>query len=52
MLWKEKKISRIRAIHVDNQRRLLGIRRMDQIPIAWIRELCGLKKGVDRRING
>ena len=41
MLWKER--SRVRG--------LLGIRRMDRILNAWIRELCGVRKGLDERIN-
>ena len=28
-----------------NLRGLLGIRKMDRVPNAWIRELGGLKKG-------
>ena len=38
MLWKE-------AVQMDNLRGLLGIRRMDRAPNAWIKELCGVKKG-------
>ena len=48
-LWKEK--SRIRALQMDNLRGLLGIRRMDRIPNVWIRELCGVKTGIDERID-
>ena len=43
MLWKEKKRSRIRG--------LLGIRRMNRVPNARIRELSGVTKGVDERID-
>ena len=39
MLWKEKERSRIRAVQMDNLRGLLGIRRMDRVPNARIREL-------------
>ena len=39
MLWKEKEGPRVRAIQMDNLRGLLGIRRMDRVPNAWIREL-------------
>ena len=36
----------------DGQPRgLLGIRRMDRVPKAWIRELCGVKKCLDDRID-
>ena len=51
MLWKEKKRSRIRAVQMDNLRGLLGIRRIDRVPNAQIRELCGVKKGLDEKID-
>ena len=50
MLWK-KEISRIRDVQMDNLRGLLGIRRMDRVLNAWIRKLCGVKKGLDERID-
>ena len=50
MLWKEKEISRIRAIQMDNLKALLDIRRMDRVPNAWMRELCAVTKGVNKRI--
>ena len=46
MIWKEKKRSRTRAIQTDNLRGLLHIRRMDKVPDARIRELCGATKGL------
>ena len=36
---------------MDIIRGLLGIRRMDRVPNAWIRKLCGVKKGLDERID-
>ena len=42
---------RIRAVQMDNLRGLLGIRRMDRVPNAGIRNLCGMMKGVDKRID-
>ena len=36
---------------MDNLRGLLGIRRMDRVANARIRELCGVKKGLDEMIN-
>ena len=51
MLWKEKERSRVRAIQMDNLRGLLGIRRMYRVPNAWIKELCGVKKGSNKRID-
>ena len=47
MLWKEES-SRIMAVQMDNLR-LLGIRRMDRVLNAWIRELCRVRKGLDER---
>ena len=44
-----KEKSRIRAIQMNNLRGLLGIRRMDRVSNAWIKELCGMTKGVDER---
>ena len=51
MLWKEEEISRIRAKQMDNLRGLRDIRRIDRVPNARIRELCGVTKGVDERID-
>ena len=39
MLRREKERSRVRAVHMDNLRELVGIRRMDRVPNARIREL-------------
>ena len=39
------------AIQMDNLRGLLGIRRMDRVLSAWIRELCGVMKGVVKGID-
>ena len=36
---------------MDNLRGFLSIRRMDRVPNACIRELCGVKKGVNKAIN-
>ena len=35
---------------MDNLRGLMGIRRMDRIPNARIRELCGVRKGLDESV--
>ena len=43
MLWKEKERIRVRAVQMDNLRELLGINRMDRVPNARIRELCGVR---------
>ena len=41
--------SRIMVVQIDNLRGLLGIRRMDRVPNARIRELCGVTKEEDER---
>ena len=51
MIRKEKERSRIRAVQMDSLKGLLGIRRVDKVPNARIRELCGVTKGVDERIG-
>ena len=38
-------------VQMDNLRRLLGIRRMDRALNTRIRELSGVKKGIDERID-
>ena len=50
MIWKEEK-SRIKAVQMDSLRGLLVIRRMDKAPNARIRELYGVTKEVDNRID-
>ena len=37
-------------MQVDNLKGLLGVRRMDRVPNAWIRELGGVAKGVDESV--
>ena len=51
VIWKEKERNRVWAVHMDNLRGLLGIRRMDKFPNARIRKLCGVTKGVDEKID-
>ena len=51
MLWKEKVRSRIRDLQMESLRGLLGIRRMDRVLSAQIRELRGVKKGLDEMID-
>ena len=43
MIWREER-SRIRAVQTDKLRGLLGIRRMDEVPNAQIRQLCRVTK--------
>ena len=36
---------------MDNLRGLLGIRRMDRVPNAQIRKLCGVLRGVNEKFD-
>ena len=51
MIWREKERSNIKAVHMDNLRGLLGIRRIYKTPNSRIRELCGVRKGLDESID-
>ena len=48
---KEKERFRIRAVKMNNFSSLRGIRRMDKFRNTQIRKLCGLTKGVNKRID-
>ena len=50
MLWKKERF-RIRVLQIYNLRSFLGVRRMDRVPNARIRELCGEAKGIDERVD-
>ena len=41
----------MKSVQMGNLRGLLGIRRMDRILNARINELCGVRKGLDERID-
>lgn len=51
MVWKEKERSRIRAVQMDNLRGMLGIKRVDKIRNEKIKEVYGIKKGVNEVIT-
>ena len=51
VIWREKERTRISAVQMGNLRGLLGIRRMNKVPNARIRQLCGMMKGVDKKID-
>ena len=51
MIWREKERSRIRAVQMDNLRDLLSIKRIDRVLNARVKELCGVTKRVDERIE-
>ena len=51
MIWREKEESRIKGVKMDNLRGLLGVNRIDRVSNARFRELCGVAKGVDDKIE-
>ena len=51
MIWREKERSRIRTVQMDNLRGLLGIKRMDSVLNAQIREFGKVVKGVYEMID-
>ena len=51
MIWRENERSRIRNLKMEDLRGLLGISRMDKVPNAQLRELCGVMKGLEERID-
>ena len=44
MLWREKESSRVRAVQIHDLNGLLDVRRMDRVPNARVREICGVRK--------
>ena len=51
MIWRETERSKVRGVQMDNPRGLLVMRTMDQVPNAWIRQLCRVTKGVVEKID-
>jgi hypothetical protein len=51
MVWNPKYRSKVQAVQMDNLRGILGVRRIDKMRNEHIRELCGVKKGVNEKIN-
>ena len=51
MIWRGKERYRIRTVQINNPRGLLSIKRMDKVPNAQIRQLCGVTKSVDEKID-
>ena len=50
MIWREYERSIIMAVQLASLKGLLGIRRIDRVLYAWIRELCGVAKGIDESV--
>src|SRR5678816_3389348 len=51
MVWNKKYRSKVQCVQMDNLGGVLGVRRIDKMRNERIRELCGVKKWVNERIN-
>src|SRR5678815_5068657 len=51
MVCNKKYRSKVQCVQMDNLRSMLGVRRIDKMRNELIRELCGVKKWVNERIN-
>ena len=49
-IWREKERSRIKAVQMNNLKSVLGIRRIDKIPNAPVRQFCEVTKSVDEKM--
>ena len=50
MIWREKERSRLKAVQMDSLRGPLSIRRIERGMNAWITEMSGVMKGVDKSV--
>ena len=51
LVWTEKERSRTKALKMESLSVLLSARRMDEEPNVQIREIFGVVKGVDERMD-
>ena len=51
MVLNKKYRSKVQCVQMDNLRGVLGVRRINKVRNELIREWCGVKKGVNERIN-
>src|SRR5678815_2551252 len=51
MVWNKKYRSKVQCVQMDNLRSMLGVKRINKMRNELIRELCGVKKGVNERIK-
>ena len=49
--WREKETSTIRVVQMDNLRCLLGVRRINKMQNIRIKEVCGVTKEMNERIE-
>ena len=51
MVWNKRYRSKVKWVQMDNHKGVLGVRRIDKMRNERIRKLCGVKKGINERIN-
>ena len=51
MVWNKKYRSKVQAVQMDNLRSVLGLKRTDKIRNEFIRNTCGVEKGINESIN-
>src|SRR5678815_2173447 len=51
MVWNKRYRSKVQCVQMDNLKGVLDVRRIEKMRNERIRELCGVKKGVNERIN-
>ena len=51
MVWNPKYRSKVQAVQMDNLRSVLGGRRIDKMRNERIREMCGVEREMNERIN-
>ena len=51
MVWREKERSKISyVVQMDNLKGLFGMKRIDRMPNAQVREMCGVTKEADESV--
>src|SRR5678815_307076 len=49
MVWNKRYRSKVQRVQMDNFRGVLGVKRIDKMRNEGIREVCGVKKGVNEK---
>ena len=50
-MWSQNYRSKVQALQMDNLRSVLGVRKINKMRNDVLRELCGVKNGVNEKIN-
>src|SRR5678816_2448976 len=51
IVWNKRYRTKFQCVQMDNLKGVLGVRRIDKMRNERIRELSGVKKGINERIN-